>query len=76
MNKTAVEWLYESLILNESNPAYNNWVLDKAKIMEKEEMLKAINFTIENEYTEQTWANCKSVSDQAEQYYNQIFTHE
>lgn len=40
MNKTAVQWLYESLILNESNPAHNNWVLDKAKIMEKEQVIK------------------------------------
>ena len=38
MNKTAVEWLYESLILNESNPAYNNWVFDKAKLIEKDQL--------------------------------------
>lgn len=38
MKRTAVQWLYESLILNESNPAYNSWVLDKALEMEKEQI--------------------------------------
>lgn len=40
MNKTAVEWLRESLILSDNAPAYDQWAFDKAKAMERNERLK------------------------------------
>jgi hypothetical protein len=40
MNKTAVEWLEQSLILSENAPAYDQWAFDKAKVMERNERLK------------------------------------
>jgi len=44
--------------------------------LEKEQIINAIKLTIEKEYTEQTWANCKSITDQAEQYYNETYKNE
>ena len=77
MNKTAVEWLVTEINkLTGLTIQMDEPIIETAKLIEKEQVLKAINLTIEYEYTEQTWANCKSVSNQAEQYYNQIFTHE
>ena len=41
--QTAVEWLINALILNEDNPNYNQWVINKAKEMEKKQIISAYN---------------------------------
>ena len=35
--QTAVDWLVDALILNQDNPHYNQWAINKAKEMEKEQ---------------------------------------
>jgi hypothetical protein len=42
MNKTAVEWLEQSLILSENAPAIDQWAFDKAKKKEKEQMIELL----------------------------------
>ena len=42
MNKTAVEWLEQSLILSENAPAYDQWAFDKAKKKEKEQIIELL----------------------------------
>ena len=87
MKQTAVEWLANSIInleerlrLKEIN--LNDFIEEKdllveqAKAMEKEQMIKAIKLTIEKEYYEQTWAHCGSRNHMAEQYYNETFKSE
>ena len=71
MKQTAVEWLVERLNLDETSPNYNQWIVEKAKAMEKEQMKDA--------FVECWKANvpdgieCKL---DAEQYYNEIFKSE
>lgn len=74
--KTAVEWLIEELW--QAKKTKSNWkeIEDQAKAMEKKQIIEAIKLTIEKEYYEQTWANCRSRSHMAEQYYNEIFKSE
>jgi hypothetical protein len=37
--KTAVEWLQEALMTSENAPNYNQWAFNKAKEMEKEQII-------------------------------------
>ena len=74
--KTAIEWLVEHLNLDETSPNYNELIINKAKGMEKEQIINAIKLTIEKEYYEQTWAHCGSRNHMAEQYYNETFKSE
>jgi hypothetical protein len=39
--KTAVEWLKEALMTSENTPNYNQWAFNKAKEMEKEQIMDA-----------------------------------
>jgi len=41
MKQTAVEWLKEALITSENTPNYNQWAFNKAKEMEKEQIIDA-----------------------------------
>ncbi len=41
--KTAVEWLVEHLNLDETSPNYNELTINKAKKMEKEQIIEAYN---------------------------------
>ena len=41
MKLTAVEWLAECLNLDERSPNYNKFTIEKAKNMEKEQIMKA-----------------------------------
>jgi len=74
--KTAVEWLEDNLLFEpwaEDHFKHNSECWDKAKEMEKEQIINAIKLTIEKEYYEQTWAHCGSRNHMAEQYYNETF---
>jgi len=41
MKKTAVEWLIENLNLDETTPNYNKFTTEKAKEMEKQQIIEA-----------------------------------
>jgi hypothetical protein len=41
--KTAIEWLIEHLNLDETSPNYNELIINKAKQMEKEQIINAYN---------------------------------
>ena len=56
--QTAVEWLIERFLLNDENIMQ---VMIKAKIMEKEQIVNAVNYGTEK------------FGDVAEQYYNQTY---
>ena len=68
MKKTAIEWLIERLNLDETSPNYNNLTIEKAKAMEKEQIIRthlmARCYDNQNSFTE------------AEQYYNETFKSE
>ncbi len=74
--KTAVEWLVNNLKQNHGIDLTLYSEFDKAKQMEKEQMINAIKLTIQKEYYEQTWAHCGSRNHMAEQYYNETFKSE
>jgi len=68
MKQTAVEWLVEHLNLDETSPNYNNLTIEKAKQMEKEQIIEFANnygFDI-----------CAYDYERAEQYYNETFKSE
>jgi hypothetical protein len=44
MKQTAVEWLVQALIISEDSPNYNQWAIEKAKAMEKEQMCSFAEF--------------------------------
>ena len=66
--KTAVEWLYEQILLTPLDIRSINKCLEQAKEMEKEHIMNAVNFGDERGKitTYQT----------AEQYYNETFKSE
>ncbi len=41
---SAVEWLVDALMINDEAPNYNQWAIDKAKQMEKEQLEKIKDF--------------------------------
>ncbi len=61
--KTAVEWLVEHLNLDETSPNYNELIINKAKEMEKEQIIDACK-------------QCSYSYEEAEQYYNETFKSE
>jgi heterodisulfide reductase subunit B len=61
--KTAVEWLVEHLNLDETSPNYNKLIINKAKEMEKEQIINACK-------------QCSYSYEEAEQYYNETFKSE
>lgn len=65
MNQTAVEWLVEHLNLDKTSPNYNELIINKAKEMEKEQIMQA-------------FANGKINGDKnwAHRYYNETFKSE
>jgi hypothetical protein len=69
MKQTAVEWLIEHLNLDETSPNYNKLTTEKAKEMEKEQIIESYCqgcFDIskdENIFPRET----------SEQYYNQTY---
>ena len=76
---TAVEWLLGNLITepySEADFEHNEECWDKAKEMEKEQIMDAIKFTIQDEFTKQTWKNGKCSHDTALNYYNETFKSE
>ena len=72
MKQTAVEWLVEHLNLDETSPNYNKLTTEKAKEMEKEQIIESYCqgcFDIskdENIFPRET----------SEQYYNQTYKSE
>jgi hypothetical protein len=68
MKQTAVEWLVEYLNLDETSPNYNELIINKAKEMEKQQIVNAwfggyLNGEIKSEL-------------KSEQYYNETFKSE
>ena len=41
---SAVEWLVDALMIKDEAPNYNQWVIDKAKQMEQEQLEKLKDF--------------------------------
>jgi hypothetical protein len=68
--QTAVEWLF--LMLNNPNrdQEFANKILEKAKAMEKEQIIQAHNY---GEYFSQ-FRDCLD-DEHGKQYYNQTYTH-
>jgi hypothetical protein len=71
---TAVEWL-EEFMNNGSQKSEGiiSLAFAKAKEMEKQQLMNAIKFTIQDEFTKQTWKNGKCSHDTALNYYNNKF---
>ncbi len=66
--QTAVEWLEQTLKLSENVSEYDKWAFEKAKKMEKEQIVNAVYY------------NCSAMSHSdlscGEQYYNETFKSE
>ena len=73
---TAVEWLLEQLEPNIMWTDKAKKIVEQAKAMEKEQIMDAIKFTIQDEFTKQTWKNGKCSHDAALNYYKQTFKSE
>ena len=82
MKQTAVEWLQEKISYTTTNGNIITYhkdmtkVFEQAKEMEKEQIMDAIKFTIQDEFTKQTWKNGKCSHDTALNYYNKTFKSE
>jgi hypothetical protein len=68
--KTAIEWLIEHLNLDETSPNYNELIINKAKEMEKEQIMEAHE---EGFYSPPFRMSRRK---EAEQYYNETFKTE
>jgi hypothetical protein len=64
MKQTAVEWLQEALMTSENAPNYNEWAFNKAKEMEKEQIIDAYY---------QADADSHNIHVDADEYYNETF---
>jgi hypothetical protein len=73
MKQTAVEWLFEVMFDSTWNKEHQMKWLEKAKALEKEQIMDAIKFTVQDEFTKQTWKNGKCSHDTALNYYNNKF---
>lgn len=72
MKKTAVEWLVECLNLDETSPNYNKFTIEKAKEMEKQQIVEAHGTQLKKSKgvtNYEYWLN-------GEQYYNETFKSE
>jgi len=63
MKQTAVEWLYENILLTPLDIRSINKCLEQAKEMEKEQIMDAYYYD----------PNCDEIKDDGEQYYNETF---
>jgi hypothetical protein len=63
MKQTAVEWLYENILLTPLDIRSINKCLEQAKEMEKEQIIDACK-------------QCSYSYEEAEQYYNETFKSE
>jgi len=68
MKQTAVEWLEEMMNVNGNISVYFQEILDQAKAMEKEQIIKAASWTPED--------GVSILSELTEQYYNETFKSE
>ncbi len=68
MKQTAVQWLYEQILLTPLDIRSINKCLEQAKEMEKEQIMDAINFGDERGKI--------TTYKSAEQYYNETFKSE
>lgn len=74
MKQTAVEWLYENILINpmyNEDVIYNEDVLEMAKEMEKQQIIDAVKST---DYI--IGATDKESEEFAQQYYNETFKSE
>lgn len=71
--KTAVEWLVEKMLTVDWYTYKAAEFIEQAKEMEKEQIMDAIKFTIQDEFAKQTWKNGKCSHDTALNYYNNKF---
>jgi hypothetical protein len=75
--QTAVEWLVDELRNQIEQGTLDAIAISelkmKAKAMEKEQLYDAIRYTIEEEYTRRTWANCQATFPVCEEYYFETF---
>jgi hypothetical protein len=72
MKQTAVEWLQEALMTSENAPNYNQWAFNKAKEMQKQQIINAMDW-IMNKYFE---FHEQPTTSAREQYYNETFKSE
>jgi hypothetical protein len=74
--QTAVELfaiaLYEGGYL-QGNGDEIQQLLENHLQIQKKHIIKAIKLTIENEYYQKTYANCGSLDNMSEQYYNETY---
>ena len=79
---TAVEWLEMQIAsrIADANIKISATkffeLINQAKEMEKQQIMDAIKFTIQDEFTKQTWKNGKCSHDTALNYYNKTFKSE
>jgi hypothetical protein len=69
--KTAVEWLVKHLNLDETSPNYNELIINKAKEMEKQQIIDA---HLKGQREDIDFIN--EAKEEAEQYYNETFKSE
>ena len=75
--KTAVEWYKDAILMTENSPKYNEWAFNKAKEMEKKQIIKA--FVDVSKVTQEAYGNKITLQDMidykkiAEFYYNEIY---
>jgi hypothetical protein len=72
MKLTAVEWLVECLNLDETSPNYNKFTIEKAKEMEKQQIIEAHGTQLKKSRgvtNYEYWLN-------GEEYYNETFKSE
>lgn len=72
MKQTAVEWLYEALWKQTDFSLPNN-ILEKAKELEKQQIIDASNNSYLNSDLIKRSSQNKKVNSIGEQYYNEIF---
>ncbi len=75
-NLTPVEWLcnqVHTIKWRFADITERKSILEKAKEMEKQQIISVIKLVIEKEYHEQNWSKCGPINYVAENYYNEIF---
>ena len=72
--QTAVEWLEQSLKLSDNVSEFDKWAFDKAKAMEKEQIIVA--YKRERCYMKHAGCTDEQINKSAEQYYNKKFKSE
>ena len=72
MKQTAVDWLVQALILSEDSPNYNQWAIEKAKAIEKEQKIKFAEHCLDKALD----LDVRTAFSNVEQYYNETFKSE